>query len=117
MSKGKELASLRERDAEILSMRQELRMDPSAYVDLVFVHLEEGLRIDVRCVACEGELQLLEDQWWRCEECGYEFGPDEMRGLVGKYSEALDRIFPVTERKKERWVWVHWLLRLLGITR
>lgn len=117
MSRDDRLAPLKECDAQVVSMRRDLRMDPRAYVDLVFAHREEGLVVEARCVCCEGQLEIMSDGWWQCSECSYEFGPEEMRWLRDQYSEALNRIFPEPERKKERWVWVRWLVRLLGITR
>lgn len=120
MGTNDQLVSLREHDAVLASIRGELRLDPSAYVDVIFLHREEGLVADVRCLGCEGPLELDLKEWWCCPECGYEFSPEEMGQLFSRYHDAITRmamaggVFP--ERKK-RWVWVRWLLRLLRITR
>lgn len=114
--KNDQLASLREHDKMLVQIRKELYLDPGAYVDLIFVHREEGLGIETRCLGCEGELEIGKDRWWRCRECGYEFSTDEMQGLIDRYLEALNEMRLLTERKKQ-WGWVHWLLRFLRITR
>lgn len=121
MAKTNQLATLREHDAMLKEIRKDLHLDPGAYVDVVFFHHEEGLVADVRCLGCEGPLELDLKEWWCCRECGYEFSPEEMGDLFARYHDAILKmamaggVFP--ERKKKRWVWVRWLLRLLRITR
>ena len=117
MTRNDQLASLREQDAMLVQIRKELRLDPGAYIDVIFVHQEEGLVADVRCLGCEGPLELNLEDWWCCKECGYEFSPEEMDDLFARYQDALWKLAGgCPERKKKRWAWVRWLLRFLRIT-
>ena len=118
MTKTNQIQSLREHDAMLVGMRRELRMDPGAYVDVIFVHREEGMGAEIRCLGCEGRLELRLDDWWCCTECGYEFSPEEMEDLFARYVNAITRLNGIPpERKKKQWAWVSWFLRLLRITR